>query len=291
MPRLLHRYHHHQPQNSQQQTHNNRHRICPNGSDRPCRYRLFLERERMLIQPAFQILDKFYCPLIACRGIRRLVAVTGASAKEAQTQSQIIETLAAQGKAAGDAELAGVIAALQKAITAPNVSLLSRRYAQAMIAVFQDRSKKWQKQESVRGPATTGGFDPETLLASAETVNGVAVIIAEIPNANADALRSTWDWLKKKHPQQNVAALLASQVEETDKDGNKLPPKVNLLAAVGDPLIGKLKAGDWIKAVASIVGGSGGGRPQLAMAGGKDVTKIADALGAGSVFARQKLSV
>ena len=59
------------------------------------------------------------------------------------------------------------------------------------------------------------------------------------------------------------------EFEETDKDGNKLPPKVNLLAAVGDPLVAKLKAGDWIKAVAPIVGGSGGGRPQLAMAGGK----------------------
>ncbi|HEY4328306.1 MAG TPA: DHHA1 domain-containing protein, partial [Phycisphaerae bacterium] len=110
-----------------------------------------------------------------------------------------------------------------------------------------------------------------------------------VPAASADTLRNTWDWLKRKHPQQNVAVLLASQVEETDKDGNKLPPKVNLLAAVGDPFIGKLKAGDWIKAIAPIVGGSGGGRPQLAMAGGKDVAKMDAALQEGLAYARLKL--
>ena len=84
--------------------------------------------------------------------------------------------------------------------------------------------------------------------------------------------------------------LLASQFADTDKEGNKLPPKVNLLAAVGDPFIGKLGAGDWIKAVAPVVGGSGGGRPQLAMAGGKDVTKIQAALETAKTFAKQRLA-
>ncbi len=130
----------------------------------------------------------------------------------------------------------------------------------------------------------------EALLTGAESVNGVALIVATVPDASADTLRNTWDWLKKKHPQQNVAALLASRVEETDKDGNKLPPKVSLLAGVGDPFIGKLKAGDWIKAVAPVVGGSGGGRPQLAMAGGKSVEKIAEALHAALQYAREKLA-
>jgi alanyl-tRNA synthetase len=116
------------------------------------------------------------------------------------------------------------------------------------------------------------------------------LIVGTVPDANADALRNTMDWLKKKHPQGNIAILLASSIVENDKDGNPQPPKANLLAAVGDPLIAKLKAGDWIKAVAPIVGGSGGGRPQLAMAGGKDPSKIAEALAAGKEFARGKLA-
>ena len=116
-------------------------------------------------------------------------------------------------------------------------------------------------------------------------------IVAPLPaGANADTLRNTWDWLKRKHPEQNIAVLLASEFVDVDKDGNRLPPKVNLLAAVGDPHVNKLKAGDWIKAVAPIVGGTGGGRPQLAMAGGKDVSKLHAALDAAKVFAKEKLA-
>jgi alanyl-tRNA synthetase len=229
------------------------------------------------------------------KGIRRIVALTGASAKEAITQGQVIESLVTQAKSTSEANLAGIIAALQKSISGGVVPLLSRRRAQAAILELQDRLKKWQRSQAAGGAGGAGGgdaaptFDAEALLARAEAVNGVALLVAAVPNASADTLRNTWDWLKRKHPQQNIAVLLASEVAETDKDGNALPPKVNLLAAVGDPFVGKLKAGDWIKAVAPVVGGTGGGRPQLAMAGGKDVTKVQDALTAARVFAREKL--
>ncbi len=146
------------------------------------------------------------------------------------------------------------------------------------------------KQQVGQGSgADAGTFDAEALLARAVAVNGVAVIVASVPGASTDTLRNTWDWLKKKHPQGNVVALLASEVEEMDKEGNKLPPKVNLLAGVGDPLMGKLRGGVWIKGGARVVGGTGGGRPQLAMAGGKDVSKIEDALIAGRNFVGEKL--
>ncbi|HUO07484.1 MAG TPA: alanine--tRNA ligase [Phycisphaerae bacterium] len=222
------------------------------------------------------------------KGIRRIVALTGSSARDAITQGQVIESLIAQGKTTSEANLPGVIAALQKAIAGANVPLVPKRRAQAAIAEMQDRHKKFSRQQGSQ-PASSSAFDAESLLASAESVNGLALIVSAVPAASADTLRNTWDWLKKKHPQQNIAVLLASEFEETDKDGNKLPPKVNLLAAVGDPHVNKLKAGDWIKAVAPIVGGSGGGRPQLAMAGGKDVSKISDALAAAKNYAREKL--
>ncbi len=224
------------------------------------------------------------------KGIRRIVALTGQPAKDAIMQGQVIESLIAQGKSTSEANLPGVIAALQKAISGANVPLVAKRRGQAAVTEMQDRHKKFTRQQGAQ-PAASSSFDAESLLSNAESVNGLALgWPAPVPNASADTLRSTWDWLKKKHPQQNIAVLLASEFEETDKDGNKLPRKVNLLAAVGDPHVGKLKAGDWIKAVAPIVGGSGGGRPQLAMAGGKDVTKIEDALTAGRAFAREKLA-
>ncbi len=224
------------------------------------------------------------------KGIRRLVAVTGKSARDAMTQSIAIESLIAQGKLTTPANIPNIIASLQKAIAGGGVPLLAKRHALAAVSELQDRLKKFTKQEAQTAAAGNTATDAEALLNHAQTINGVVLVVASIPNATAETLRNTWDWLKRKHPQQNVAVLLASQVEETDKEGNPLPPKVNLLAAVGDPFIDRLKAGEWIKAVAPIVGGTGGGRPQLAMAGGKDVTKIEDALIAARDFASQKLT-
>ena len=221
------------------------------------------------------------------KGIRRLVALTGPAARDAITQAQVIESLITQSKSTEDAALPGLTAALQKVVGGSTIPLVAKRHAQAALADLQDRYKKWQKT-SVLSPQSSS-LDLDSLLTRAEMINDTLILVASVPDASADTLRNTWDWLKKKHPNQKVAALLASEFEDTDKDGNKLPPKVNLLAGVGDPLIDKLKAGDWIKAVAPLVGGSGGGRPQLAMAGGKDPTQIQSALTAARDFAHSKL--
>ncbi len=223
------------------------------------------------------------------KGIRRLVALTGQAAKDAVTQGQLIDSLVAQGKTTDPEKLPAIIAAIQKSIAGHNVPLKNKKQAQAAVSELQVAHKNWLKQGGASAAENKSSFDPEPLLSRADSINGVTLIVDTVPNANADLLRSTMDWLKKKHPQGNIAILLASDVEESDKDGNPLPRKVNMLAAVGDPLIGKLKAGDWIKTVAPIVGGSGGGRPQMAMAGGKDISKIPEALKTGRAFATQKL--
>jgi len=63
--------------------------------------------------------------------------------------------------------------------------------------------------------------------------------------------------------------------------------KVNFIAAVSDDLIAKgLKAGDWIRETAKVAGGGGGGRPQMAQAGGKDPAKLPDALARAREFAQ-----
>ncbi|MCL2647027.1 MAG: alanine--tRNA ligase [Phycisphaerales bacterium] len=229
------------------------------------------------------------------KGVRRFVALTGSVAKESLTQAQVIDSLLASSRTVPGANIPLQISAIQKAISCstPPPPLLAKRRAQAAIAELQDRHKKWQRSSAEKaggGSDSALKFDPESLLSGAQSINGITLIVGRVPDANADTLRSVWDWLKKKHPQQNLAVLLASEFVDTDKDGNKLPAKANLLAAVGDPHIDKIKAGDWIKAVAPVVGGSGGGRPQLAMAGGKEPAKINEALEAARVFAAKKLA-
>ena len=66
--------------------------------------------------------------------------------------------------------------------------------------------------------------------------------------------------------------------------------KCAFIAAVPKPLIDRgLKAGDWVREAAKAAGGNGGGRPDMAQAGGKDAAKLGDALEVGRQFASSKL--
>ena len=96
------------------------------------------------------------------------------------------------------------------------------------------------------------------LLADAPEMQGGKIIVGEVANVSDDQLRRAIDSLKKRATSHGI--LLASSI-----DG-----KVTFIAAVSDDLVNKgLKAGDWVKETAKVAGGSGGGRPQMAQAGGE----------------------
>ena len=98
-------------------------------------------------------------------------------------------------------------------------------------------------------------------------VNGVKVLAAKVPDMDANALRTLSDSLKEKLSEGVV--VLASSFEG----------KVNLLAAATDGAIAKgAHAGNLIKAIAPIVAGGGGGRPNMAQAGGKNPEGIEEAI-------------
>ncbi|MHC5025570.1 MAG: alanine--tRNA ligase [Planctomycetota bacterium] len=109
---------------------------------------------------------------------------------------------------------------------------------------------------------------------------GGAVIVESFEGADRDALLSAMDVIRAKHP--DSATMLFSP----DHDASR----VTIVAAVPDPLIKSgLKAGDWIKQAAAVCGGSGGGRPDKAQAGGKDPSKVDDAVATARQFAEEKL--
>ena len=97
-------------------------------------------------------------------------------------------------------------------------------------------------------------------------MNGVTVIVEEV---EAGDIKELIDEAKNKY--ENLAIMLFQKKGE----------KVMLAAGVKDA---PLKAGDWIKAIAPIVGGGGGGRPDFAQAGGKDPSKIKTALEEAKVY-------
>ena len=104
------------------------------------------------------------------------------------------------------------------------------------------------------------------------------VLAANLEGADANALRETMDKLKDKL--KSAAIVLASV-----NDG-----KVSLAAGVTSDLISKLKAGDLVNHVASQVGGKGGGKPDMAMAGGTDASQLPQALASVNAWVQQKLN-
>src|SRR5690606_20383643 len=95
----------------------------------------------------------------------------------------------------------------------------------------------------------------DELTGQAVEVNGIKVLVAALPGADAKALRDTMDKLKDKL---KTAAIVLAAV-----DGNK----VQLAAGVTADSVGRLKAGELVNFVAQQVGGKGGGKPDMAMAG------------------------
>jgi len=147
--------------------------------------------------------------------------------------------------------------------------------------VLED-NKNLQKQlkTAARGGGTDLLAEANSLLEKAPRVGQTAVVVGQISASSVEQARTAIDSIKKKA---GSAAVVLGLVEEDDK--------VMLLAGVTDDLITKgIKAGDLVKEIAPIVGGGGGGRPQMAQAGGKDSSKIGEALEKASESIMQKLS-
>ena len=176
------------------------------------------------------------------KGVRRLVCVTG---PEAVARVQ---------------KLASVVTDLTDRFRCKPEELASR------IDGLQDEIKKLQQQLK-KGAATDLASAGDKLLARAEQVSGASVVVGEMPAGPEEQLRSQVDRLKQKV--QSGAIVIG-----WNDDG-----KVGLIAAVSDDLVKKgLHAGKLIGQIAKVVGGGGGGKPTMAQAGGKDPSKLGEAL-------------
>jgi alanyl-tRNA synthetase len=116
------------------------------------------------------------------------------------------------------------------------------------------------------------------LAAGAVDIGGVKVLATQVDGADAGALRSAVDQLKDKF--KSAVIVLASVMA---------PDKLLLVAGVTADLVGKVKAGDIVGAVAAQVGGKGGGRPDFAQAGGTDPAALPQALAGVEALVRARL--
>ena len=174
-------------------------------------------------------------------GVRRIEAVTGMGALEHyQHQAQTLRDVASRLNVGED----NVLASVEK-LTATTRQL--------------EKELEAQKRKGALNQL-------DDLFNQAQTIKGVKVIVGEVSNVDREGLRQLVDSLRQKLGSGIVAL-------GTPDDG-----KVALIAGVTKDLTAKVHAGKLIQALAKQVGGSGGGRPDLAEAGGKDTSALKSAL-------------
>jgi alanyl-tRNA synthetase len=174
-------------------------------------------------------------------GIRRIEAVTGEGALTwVQQEEDRLHDAAAL-------------------IKAPQQELVTR------LAQIVDNVRRFEK-ELARLKSKLALNRGDELADQAIDVHGVKVLAASLDGVDGKALRETVDKLKDKL--KSCAVVLAAV------DGDK----VSLIAGVTSDLTSKIKAGELVNHVAQQVGGKGGGRPDMAQAGGSDASKLPEAL-------------
>ena len=173
-------------------------------------------------------------------GTRRVTAVTGHRAVERFRQAE------------------NMLAEAASALKVPVAELPSR------LATVVKELKDLKKS---KGPSSPTVLSVDDLLAAATDIAGTRVVVADAHGSDAAAMRQCIDQLRRKGSP--IAVLLGTAEGE----------KVTLVAGISRELeaLG-LSAGNWIKDAATIVGGKGGGKPDLAQAGGKLVDKLPEAL-------------
>ncbi|UXI01770.1 alanine--tRNA ligase [Photobacterium sp. TY1-4] len=185
-------------------------------------------------------------------GIRRIEAVTGAAAIEALHAQEALLS-----------ETAGLV----KSDSASVVTKVS-----ALVAQNKQLEKEIQQLKDKLAAQESAG-----LINQAQEINGVKVLVAKLDGADNKALRGMVDELKNQ---------LGSGIVVL---GNASDDKVGLIAGVTKDLIGKVKAGELVNMVAQQVGGKGGGRPDMAQAGGSDVSALPAALESAQVWIAERL--
>jgi alanyl-tRNA synthetase len=184
-------------------------------------------------------------------GVRRIEAVCGdVAVVRIQQQQALLDAVAAELKA-------------------------QPTEAAARVAQIQDNVKALEK-ELARLKSKLAASQGDDLMSQAVDVKGIKVLAAVLEGADATALRETLDKLKDKL--KSAAIVLASTGEG----------KVSLIAGITADLTGKIKAGELVNFVAQQVGGKGGGRPDMAQAGGTNPAAVPAALASVKAWVEQR---
>ena len=201
------------------------------------------------------------------KGIRRVVALTGAAAAEA---ARVADELAAKAKHADSlpaSELSKIVSGFQTELESATISASRKAALRASLVQLQEKIKAAGKEMSAALTAQAVG-QARSLAASAQTANSPVVVAKIDCGEDRTALQAAVKTIRDTLPR---TAVMLFAVDDAGK--------AMIHASVPDHLVAKgLKAGDWLKDAAGVMGGKGGGKPDNAQGGGPDGTKVREAM-------------
>ncbi|MBA60936.1 MAG: alanine--tRNA ligase [Planctomycetaceae bacterium] len=237
-------------------------------------------------------------------GTRRIIALTGAKAAEYITEIENLFIQSAEKLSISNGDLNGAIEALRGNIrelkkhlssgsthakvptetTKSNVTTLTYVEQRTQIrvaarqlnvssgdlleridALLTEQDKLVEQLEQLK---SADSVSADSLLENALNIQGATIVVAEAQGANPGLMRQLIDQIRKK-VEPSAVLLLTAQGED----------KVVLVAGISHALVEQgANAGNWVREVAPVVGGGGGGKPDMAQAGGKDASQIPTAI-------------
>jgi alanyl-tRNA synthetase len=207
-------------------------------------------------------------------GVRRMTGHTGGAALACEAAAAGLERRIEAARAASDDAFAGEWSDLAKEVEQLPLSVAARRRLEGLLEPLRERAKEIRKRHE--------GANRASVVAQARGVvegHGDGACVAVLEDADPAALLAALDMARAKRPELPFLFL------SPDDAGGK----VAIAASCPKEAIARgLKAGDWVRTAAQACGGSGGGKPDLAQAGGKDPSRLLEAVRAARAFAEGK---
>ncbi len=208
-------------------------------------------------------------------GVRRIVALTGPAAMAADAAGNELQDRAKRASELEDVQLPGEFDQITKLLEQLTIGAVAHNRIEALLEPMKGRMKALRRQ--ARAESRESVVDQARDIAANAAGS---IIVDQVLGADKETLRSALDTVRAKHTSAAVMLFTADEIES----------KVSIVARVPEALIEKgLKAGDWVREAAKACGGSGGGRADMAQAGGKNPDRVPDAISIAKSYAQKIL--